>query len=488
MAYSLWNDLTPSRRCDWIDQLRGWAVIVMIEVHCVNLWLDLRLRPDWLNYLNGLVAPSFLMAAGFSLVLSTFRPDGSLRPFKDSAKRYGFILLCAYLLHAPGLTLAEWTVLGTGQKLRELFKIDVLQCVVFSLLILQFLARLVRSPRLFTWVALALALYVPLVSPYLWATGVGDGLWLPLRGLLNGNPDRGVQALFPLFPWLAFPAFGAFLGGLYRRARVEAGSEGSARWSELKWLAALGALGLGLHLWGHHAAKPWLWRGQWIQSPDGSWMLHGPWGAWTWNELQSLHNTTLPSVLDRLGWICMGGAAMGALELRRPTLPGPNLVGAASRESLLLYMAHLNLLFGLLMAAPLVALTGLEWNSQRWPVTALLTLLVVGANLLLGVWWQQVRERPDRMRGLQRRGLAALGIWAVFGGWWTFAHFLKSPELAREPYPFLNAARTRKGLPPTPDGLVRDPAEYFREATRLRLPLSPEAQRKIAEQIRQRGR
>ena len=46
---SLWNDLTPSKRCDWIDQLRGWAVIVMIEVHAVNVWLHAGLRPDWLQ-------------------------------------------------------------------------------------------------------------------------------------------------------------------------------------------------------------------------------------------------------------------------------------------------------------------------------------------------------------------------------------------------------------------------------------------------------
>ena len=141
----LLEDLAPSKRCVWVDQLRGWAVIVMIEVHVVNVWLPDALRPGWLNYLNGLVAPSFLMAAGFSLVLSTFRPDGTLRPFwPDTARRLGFILLCAYALHAPGFTLADWTVMSTAQKLRELFKVDVLQCVVFSLLVLHGLARAFR--------------------------------------------------------------------------------------------------------------------------------------------------------------------------------------------------------------------------------------------------------------------------------------------------------------------------------------------------------
>lgn len=462
MTPSLWIDRTPSHRCDWIDQLRGWAVLVMIEVHCTNLWLELKLRPEWLNYINGLVAPSFLMAAGFSLVLSTFRPDGALRPFHESGRRYAFILVCAYLLHSPGLTLAEWTVLATPQKFRELFKIDVLQCTIFSLLLLQGLARVIRNPRGFALAALGLAIYIPLLSPYLWAEGVVNGFWLPLRGVFNGNVDRGVQALFPLFPWLSFVAFGAFLGGLYRYLRVET-TQGRARLGEARFLAGLFILGLAMWFWGNGHKKEWIWGGTWFQDGFGVWRLNG----FTWNELQRIYNTTLPSVFDRLGWICMAGAALGAIELKRPQLPGFNVVQSTSRESLLLYMAHLNLLFGVLMAAPIVAFTGLEWNSRGWPTVILLTSLVVAANLALGVWWQTMRRDHERMRRTQRRALAILGIWAVFGGWWTFRHFLQSPELAKEPYPFLNAARARKGLPPTPDGLPVNPEEVQRERERL---------------------
>lgn len=470
----LLEDLAPSKRCVWVDQLRGWAVIVMIEVHVVNVWLPEALRPGWLNYLNGLVAPSFLMAAGFSLVLSTFRPDGTLRPFwPDTARRLGFILLCAYALHAPGFTLADWTVMSTPQKLRELFKIDVLQCVVFSLLILHGLARAVRNPRAFTAVALAVAVAIPVISPYLWAAGVVDGLWLPIRGLFNGLPDRGVQALFPLFPWLAFPAFGAFLGGLYRTFRSLPDAGGRARWSEGRFLGGLFGLGLALCLVGSLLKEPWLWSGTWIQE-GAQWRLHGWWGAFTWNELTSLHNATLPSVAERLGWICMGGSLLGWIERLRPVLPGPNLVEAASRESLLLYMLHLNLIFGLLLAPPVVRLTGLGWNSLGWPGTLAMTAAVIGVNLAAGVAWQRIRETPDRMRRLQRAAVAALSVWFLLGGWWGFRFYLGSPELAREPYRFLNAARVRKGLAPTPDGLSRDPGEVQREALRRRVRVTPE--------------
>jgi uncharacterized membrane protein len=479
---SLWTDLTPSRRCDWIDQLRGWAVIVMIEVHVVNVWLHAGLRPDWLNYLNGLVAPSFTMAAGYSLVISTFRTDGTLRPFwPDTARRLGFILLCAYALHAPGITAADWTVLNTTQKARELFKIDVLQCIVFSLLILQLLARLVRNPRIFTGLALAIAVFVPLVSPHMWAHGVADGLWLPIRGLFNGNTDRGVSSLFPLFPWITFPAFGAFLGGLYRHLRVEP-VEGKARWSEPKFLAGLAVLGALLLAWGASRQHSWLWGGQWLQE-NGVWMLHSQTGAFTYAELGAIANTTLPSVAGRAGWILLGGSLMGAIELWRPKWNGPNPVKAASAESLLLYMLHLNLIFGVLLAPAVIGLTGWGWYSLGWSGTLLMTAVIIGLNLWAGVAWQRVRQAPERMRWLRQKAVAALGVWFVLGGWWTFRHFLQSPELAKEPYRFLNAARVRKGLPPTPDGLSRDPEEYFREAERRRMHLSASTRADLSRQI-----
>ena len=80
-------------------------------------------------------------------------------------------------------------------------------------------------------------------------------------------------------------------------------------------------------------------------------------------------------------------------------------------------------------------------------------------------------------------GLAALALWFLVGNWWTFRHYFRSPELAREPYVFLNAARERKGLPPTPDGLTRDPEEYFAEAAARGIKLNDTAKAKIREQI-----
>ncbi len=428
---SFWGDHAPSRRCAWIDQLRGWAVIVMIEVHCLNVWLAGGLLPRWLDYMNGLVAPSFILCAGYSLVLSTFRADGTLRPFAPTARRLAVILLCGYILHAPGMRLVDFTLLVTPQRLRELATFDVLHCIAVSLLVLQGLARLVRRPRVFAVVALALGVAVAWAAPHLWAPGVADGWWLPVRGMVNGNMDRGVRALFPLFPWLSFAAFGAVLGVLYRELRVTARAD-RALWSEAQWLLAMAGLGLALIGWAY-TARGWLWHGGWPPA-----------------EAARLHNTTLPSVLQRAGVALLAGAALGGIDRLRRRWPGPNLVETASRESLLIYMLHLLLIFRLMLAAGVRMRTGWDRHSQAWGGSLGLTVLVMSISLAVALLWQHLRTTPARTAKLTRVGLAAVGAYFVLGGWFTVSYFIRHPEEAREPYLFIDWARTRKGLPPLP--------------------------------------
>ena len=389
------NDLTPATRCDFIDQLRGWAVIVMIEVHAVNVWLVKDLLPSWLSFVNGLVAPAFIMCAGFSLVLSTFRPDGTLRPFAPGMKRLGFILLCAYLLHAPPVTMPGWARLITPKQVYELFQIDVLQCIVFSLLILHGLARIIRRPMVFAAVTLVLALMVALAAPYLWQLGVAQGWWPPIRGLINGNMDGGVSSLFPLFPWFSFAACGCVLGTFYRHYRVIAPT-GAARWSESRWLVALAIAGAALFLWGRQYASVWLENGSF---PAG--------------ETERIYNSTLPSVARRLGAVLMAGTVMGWLESIRKRWWGPNWVLIASRESLLLYMLHLNLIFGLLLAPQVRTLTG--WNplSLGWQGSLTLTLALIVVNLAAGLGWQRIRKQENLDRRIRHLALGALAVWIV---------------------------------------------------------------------------
>jgi hypothetical protein len=79
-----------------LDWLRGGAVLVMIQCHAMNKWLLHGLRGSELfrrlDFVDGLVAPSFLFAAGFSLALVQLRGGMTPARVRKSAQRLGEVL------------------------------------------------------------------------------------------------------------------------------------------------------------------------------------------------------------------------------------------------------------------------------------------------------------------------------------------------------------------------------------------------------------
>ncbi len=138
----------PGRRerLVWIDLFRGAAVLVMIETHVVNTFLLSILR-DWnwfsvLNYVNGLVAPSFLFIAGFVQGMERgASPDKPVQFARRAGHLLG-ILLLAYALHFP------WRELGQHRwdaAVRVGTQEDVLQCIAASLGVLLGVAWLAKQ-------------------------------------------------------------------------------------------------------------------------------------------------------------------------------------------------------------------------------------------------------------------------------------------------------------------------------------------------------
>src|SRR5512140_2949217 len=97
------------KRLDFVDLLRGWAVIVMIETHVLNATLlpSLRLEVPFkiLDFINGLVAPAFLFASGLAYAVVTRRKINDYlsfgRPLFRQFWRLLFILIIGYGLHIP---------------------------------------------------------------------------------------------------------------------------------------------------------------------------------------------------------------------------------------------------------------------------------------------------------------------------------------------------------------------------------------------------
>jgi uncharacterized membrane protein len=206
-------------RALFIDLLRALALLVMIEVHVFNELLLPQLKQGvWftaLNFINGLVAPSFLFVSGLVFVLSLQKGLDELRKFGSlfwkKMSRIGIILLAAYSLHIPHFSLKQILVNWSPAIEEQLFIVDVLQCIGVGLLILLFARIFIKSEKnYFIFIAVALG-FVLLLSPIFWKMDFNS--FMPIWMASYFNPSNG--SLFPVFPWFNFLFAGALTSKFY---------------------------------------------------------------------------------------------------------------------------------------------------------------------------------------------------------------------------------------------------------------------------------
>lgn len=207
----------PKSRFVYIDLLRGWAVIVMIEVHVVNAFLLPQVRDaSWfsvLNFINGLVAPSFLFISGYSFVLIAQRKWNdylSLNSvFWKQAGRILQVLAVGYALHLPYFSFAKLTMIPASEW-SVFWKIDVLHAIAASLAVLLLLVLIARTQRWFFSAAALLAAGVIFFSPVMYDRNI-DHL---LPEAIGNYFTAAHRSQFPMFPWMGFVLCGGLAAQL----------------------------------------------------------------------------------------------------------------------------------------------------------------------------------------------------------------------------------------------------------------------------------
>jgi len=228
-------------RLVFVDLLRGWATIVMIEVHVFNAFIFPQLKATgWygtLNYINGIVAPTFIFVAGFVFVyvserkIEDFRSYGKL--FWRQIYRIAQIWIIGYLLHLPFFSWSRMLHEATQDDWLKFYQSDVLNCIAAGLLFL-FLARVkIKSNTVFRRFLLISSLGVAFVTPFIWNIDFNEHIPALVGAYLNGQHYSG----FPLFLWIAFMTAGGYFAMDYLKAR----KEGTER-SFIRRLAFLGAV------------------------------------------------------------------------------------------------------------------------------------------------------------------------------------------------------------------------------------------------------
>jgi uncharacterized membrane protein len=237
------------------DWLRGVAVLVMIQTHCLGLLLpELQAGRFYqrVQMIDGLVAPSFIFSAGFAIALVQVRAGLQGRrgeQLRKSLKRIFEVLLVAEFINFiwfPLLRQPKW-----------LLRIDILHCIALSLfLVMPVLYALALRPKLLRWVLLLVALAVFAVAPLGEQVTGWPSLFLNTNfGVLDVDTGAG----FPLLPWTGYVFLGASFGATIGSMKSE-----RELW---QWLALLIGLGAGLWFFDRSIEKLYPPHHFWVTNP-----------------------------------------------------------------------------------------------------------------------------------------------------------------------------------------------------------------------------
>ena len=322
----------------------------MLDTHITNALVRTPAELTGIFYLHdklfNLPAPAFLFAAGISFGMSVDARWSGLRSWspvlRNRLVRLAEILLLGLLLHVPRFSFRKTFFEATPGQFRAFLNMDVLQCIAVSLFLLLLLVWLNARPRGFLRSCAALTILISVATPWVWNTAAEFPWWIGTYVSKHWN------SFFPLFPYAGFVFAGAAWGYLF----AEAGHGNG----ETEFWKRSGRYGIVIMLISVVAAflpLPSPYGDFWNGSPQLFLLRIGFFAA-----VLPLLRTAADKARAASGWL----AAMG-------------------RESLVVYIAHLVIIYGSLVN-PELNLNGLLGKSlsfSEWfAIYALLTVAMIG--------------------------------------------------------------------------------------------------------------
>jgi len=354
---------SSASRLLFLDWLRAWALLVMVETHVSNAFLLSEIRAaGWfraVNFFNGLVAPAFLFVSGFVFLVAAQKRLEELRglgrPFWRQVGRVGMVWAIGYLMHLPSYSPLALARGVTEDQWLSFYRVDVLHTIAATWIFLLLSLIVVRSERWqslwFAGCAVALTAFAPLV----WSIEFRPFLPAPLAAYLNIKTG----SLFPLFPWSAFMLAGAAFASWFVGAR--------RRGMERPFMLQLAVLGIACILVGQFAG-PFRFL---PEAASTNW----------WADPRAF--------LLRLGIVLLLLGACYCYGLARTPRKSPLL--DVSRESLFVYVAHLLLIYGPFWGG---RSTAEVVGRTQGPVTCLVASVALASLMVAGARaWSALKQR-----------------------------------------------------------------------------------------------
>ena len=369
---------SPSRLVA-VDLVRVFAMALMVQGHT----LDVLLTPasqfspwyDFWLFCRGFTAPMFLTLSGFGFALATLRYWEDHLHFGPKVvkrlRRFAFFVVLGYSMRIPVRSLRDlrWAGPDAWQGFTQF---DVLQTIGFTLIILQLLVWVLRTPGRLAAVTGPLALIIALTSPLAWHSRLFNSFPLALKSALIGSTG----SLFPMLPWSEYIFLGTTLGIGY----VVLGQSNPAL---LRKAIPIGLLLLGIG----------------IELERVSAHIYGQVDFWP---------TSPHLFVARVGFVA---AALGIATYVERFLPvSPRTVQSLAEESLLVYFVHVVLLYGSSWNPGIKQyLGGTMGFAQAYPFV----IALISVMLVMALYWNRAKKNyplPSTVLRWAVVGAAALSV------------------------------------------------------------------------------
>jgi len=204
---------TSAYRLEYIDWVRGFGALIMLQGHVFDSFLRPDLRPGGAyvlsQFVGGMPPAIFLFLTGVTL---SFLMDSSERKglarwdrVVTAFRRSGYLFFLAFAFR-----LQLW-IFGLPAAWQDLFRVDILNSMGFSIAVLSVMAFFRTRQRVV--ICAAAGLGIAMASPLI--TGMN---WSAVPWLIR-NYIVPSKLFFGFFPWGAYLAFGMSAGSLIRTTR-----------------------------------------------------------------------------------------------------------------------------------------------------------------------------------------------------------------------------------------------------------------------------
>ncbi len=205
-----------SKRLYFIDAVRAFAILMMLQGHFIDTLLDPVYKSDkylafeiW-SYFRGITAPTFFTISGliFTYLLLKAKEKGTENQRMRKGINRGLMLIgIGYLLRLP---LFQWLV---GEFNTYFLVVDVLQIIGLSLILIVGLYYCCfKNPTVFSVFTIVIGSVIFVTEPLYRNLSLDN---IPL--VFSNYVSKSDGSVFTILPWFGYMAFGAYIASAFYR-------------------------------------------------------------------------------------------------------------------------------------------------------------------------------------------------------------------------------------------------------------------------------